>query len=227
MEKHMRILELAAKGSLPEKIDSTSDLPIEVVQELVDAGHLKAIDASSLDGIAYIKPKITLAGREYLSELTSRKKGDHMQTDQLAIRLFISHSSRDSALVELLVAFLRAGLNLPASQIRCTSIDGYRLPVGVNTDEQLRREVHAADVFVGIISSESLKSLYVAFELGARWGCWSPIDPSPFSWYGHKNSRWPTGRPKCIERGQSSTIASTHYGLGGYLKHPTRSACRI
>ena len=44
MEKRLRILELAAKGRLPEKIDSTSDLPIEVVQELVDAGHLKAID---------------------------------------------------------------------------------------------------------------------------------------------------------------------------------------
>jgi len=177
MREHLRILELAAKGSLPRTIDSASDLPIEVVQELIEAGHLKAIDASSHDGLAYLEPKITLTGREYLAELTSRKMQDKMQRNEARIRLFISHSNRDSALVELLVAFLRAALNLPASQIRCTSIDGYRLPAGANTDEQLRREVNSADAFIGIISSESLKSLYVAFELGARWGVGRPLFP--------------------------------------------------
>lgn len=118
-----------------------------------------------------------MTGREYLGEIRARFKRGPMHTDDSRIRLFISHSSRDSELVELLVALLRAALGLPASQIRCTSIDGYRLPGGVNTDEQLKRELHAADAFVGIISSESLRSLYVAFELGARWGAGRPLLP--------------------------------------------------
>lgn len=86
------------------------------------------------------------------------------------IRLFISHSSEDAAFVDLLIQLLRTALNLPAAAIRCTSVDGYRLPGGVDTNEQLRREVHEAEAFVGVVSERSLRSLYVLFELGARWG---------------------------------------------------------
>jgi hypothetical protein len=174
MKEHQRILELAAEARLPDTIDGTYDLPIDIVRELIDAGYLKALDASSFSGEAYLEPKITLAGREYLGQLRRQNK---MQEDRSGVRLFISHSSRDSALVELMVALLRAALNLPASAIRCTSIDGYRIPIGADTDEQLRREVHAADAFIGIISPESLKSLYVVFELGARWGARRPLFP--------------------------------------------------
>ena len=48
----------------------------------------------------------------------------------------------------------------------------YRLSPARRTDvnEQLRREVHAATAFIGIISYESIQSPYVLFELGARWG---------------------------------------------------------
>jgi predicted RNA-binding Zn-ribbon protein involved in translation (DUF1610 family) len=86
------------------------------------------------------------------------------------IRLFISHSSRDVTFVQALIDLLRAALNLDVSQIRCTSVDGYRLQGGANTNEQLKQEVHDAEAFIGVISDESIKSLYVVFELGARWG---------------------------------------------------------
>lgn len=45
-----------------------------------------------------------------------------------AIRLFISHSSDDAALVSLLVDLIKTALLLPSNAIRCTTIDGYRLP---------------------------------------------------------------------------------------------------
>ena len=82
MKQHLMILELAEQGRLCKEIDAASDLPVAVVQELIDAGHLKSIDASSLTGPAYLEPKITLAGREYLAELRERTEAKHMEAEE-------------------------------------------------------------------------------------------------------------------------------------------------
>lgn len=84
--------------------------------------------------------------------------------------VLISHSSKDVELATALIDLLKAGIGLLADQIRCSSVDGYRLPVGVNTEAKLREEVNAAAVVVGLITPNSLSSYYVMFELGARWG---------------------------------------------------------
>jgi hypothetical protein len=86
------------------------------------------------------------------------------------IKIFISHCAEDSAIAQSLAELFHSSLRLSKSDIRCTSVDGYRLPVGANTDEQLRREVLDAPVLVGLISHHSFESAYVLFELGARWG---------------------------------------------------------
>lgn len=177
MKEYMKILEIAADGNFPEKIDETSELSVDTVRELIEAGYLTAIDASSFDGIAYLQARITLPGREYLDVLKSGAKEGLVEMNENKIRLFISHSSKDSKFVQLLVELLRTALPLPASQVRCTSIDGYRLPGGANTDQQLRQEVHEADTFIGVISLHSINSLYVAFELGARWGAGRSLIP--------------------------------------------------
>ena len=86
------------------------------------------------------------------------------------MKLFISHSSKDLILASHIVELLKSALSLRSSEIRCTSLDGYRLPGGANFEIQLRTEVLNAEVLLGIISNASVESLYVAFELGARWG---------------------------------------------------------
>jgi hypothetical protein len=86
------------------------------------------------------------------------------------LSIFISHSSKDADLALALIDLLKAGMALTADQIRCSSVDGYRLPVGVNSEGKLREEVNAAKVVVGLITRSSLTSYYVMFELGARWG---------------------------------------------------------
>lgn len=93
------------------------------------------------------------------------------------IDVFISHASEDKLVAERVIDLLRAALNLRVDAIRCTSVDGYRLPVGADSDEQLREEILAARAFVGILSPMSLASAYVLFELGARWGAKKQLAP--------------------------------------------------
>jgi hypothetical protein len=91
--------------------------------------------------------------------------------------VFISHSSKDVELASAFIDLMKAALVLRADQIRCSSVDGYRLPVGVNTEDKLRGEVNAAKVVIGLITPSSMASPYVMFELGARWGAKRFIAP--------------------------------------------------
>lgn len=93
------------------------------------------------------------------------------------VLVVISHSSKDVPLATEVTEFLRVGLPLRPDQIRCSSVDGYRLPAGVDTEDQLRAEVNSATVLIGLITPNSLSSPYVLFELGARWGSKQPMLP--------------------------------------------------
>jgi hypothetical protein len=86
-----------------------------------------------------------------------------------ALGIFISHSSDDEKLAEAVVDLLRAAFGLARESIRCTSVPGYQLPGGASIDDKIRREIVAAKVFIALITPASLRSIYVLFELGARW----------------------------------------------------------
>jgi hypothetical protein len=92
-------------------------------------------------------------------------------------RLFISHSAKDGDLAELVTTLLTFALKLPAGAIRCTSVDGHRLPGGAHAEQQLRREIQECDAFIGILSARSMQSQYVLIELGARWVLGRPLIP--------------------------------------------------
>ena len=93
------------------------------------------------------------------------------------LSVFVSHSSQDSEIAEALADLLRAAFRISASKIRCTSTNGYRLKLGEETEEALRREVIESETCIGLITEASVESAYVLFEFGARWGAKRHLAP--------------------------------------------------
>lgn len=109
-------------------------------------------------------------GQESSITIPINENAVHEEPEHSELDIFISHSSSDSVFVEKLIELLRSALNISSQRIRCTSVDGYRLSIGANTDDQLRKEVYDAKILIGVITPSSMNSAYVLFELGARWG---------------------------------------------------------
>jgi hypothetical protein len=71
--------------------------------------------------------------------------------------VFISHSAADAAIAEKLIDLIERAVEISPRLIRCTSVDGYKLP-------------QECCVVVGLLTKSSLNSPYVLMELGAAWG---------------------------------------------------------
>ncbi len=85
-----------------------------------------------------------------------------------SIKLFISHSHKDNGVAKQLIRLLERCYEIHSRELRCTSVDGYTLKLGVLPRDQLRDEIEGANV-VALVSPNSLKSDWVFFELGAAW----------------------------------------------------------
>jgi hypothetical protein len=116
-----------------------------------------------------VPPIVSHRQRSTRSQRRFRQPGGRSR-GHLGRWVFISHSSDDKRLAATLVQLFREALDIPADKILCTSVDGFRLPAGADTDEMLRTAVLQSKTLVGVITPASQKSSYVLFELGARWG---------------------------------------------------------
>lgn len=72
IDPQLEILRRAATGTLPTTVDSCSSVPALVIKDLVASGHLAAMDVSNFNGPAFLEPRITTVGREYLHVLEER-----------------------------------------------------------------------------------------------------------------------------------------------------------
>jgi len=83
--------------------------------------------------------------------------------------IFVSHRHKDQKIAEALADMLTSALDIGQVDIRCTSVQPYRLRFGLNTGDRLREEIKHAKAVLGILSPDTLESSYVMFELGAAW----------------------------------------------------------
>lgn len=75
LKEHREILEKAIADQLPEEINRHSEIAVAIFHELYEEGFVAGIDVSSSnEGIAYLEPRITVKGREYLNELNKRRE---------------------------------------------------------------------------------------------------------------------------------------------------------
>lgn len=89
-------------------------------------------------------------------------------TDTRIKRIFISHSSRDSAFGDAIVGLLR-GIGLTQSQIIYTSDPQYGIPPGQNIFSYLRDQINDDTYMLYLLSDNYYNSIVCLNEMGAAW----------------------------------------------------------
>ncbi|MCK4664720.1 MAG: TIR domain-containing protein [Bacteroidales bacterium] len=154
--------------------------PLEInnaIDYLDNHGLLKRINYKGTKPYNFGEVYLNVEGKFQYHELMKENNSQENEENKTKMKIFISHSHKDIEIAKVLIELLRVSLNLKVDDIRCTSVDGHRLPAGISTDEQLKLEIHDSEVLIGLISPSSISSYYVLFELGARWGVNKPLIP--------------------------------------------------
>lgn len=115
------------------------------------------------------------------------------------MKVFISHSHQNSEAAKALVDMLLAKLSFVDDDIRCTSVPGHQLPFGKNIADILKKDINLSPAIIALISTDSLKSEWVMFELGAAWGLDKVIYPIVGPNVGLRDLPGPLSHLPCVE----------------------------
>ena len=143
-------------GLLPVLVGDVSIPPF--IQDLM----VERIPDTDPETLRRLSEKLDASIKKHIEYRNLRKKGRP--------KIFISHRHKDEKIVRALVDCIKTYFLIDKQDIRCTSVRPYRLPVGENTSDRLRDEITDAEVVLGILTTDTLASSYVAFELGSAWG---------------------------------------------------------
>jgi len=165
MDESLKILQMAAEGSLPDEITEHTEPHIDLVQELVEAGLLKAIDTSTLEGNSLLQPRITFAGRQFLNQhraevsvavagsddRTHRRgieiAGDVLRTERLKQTLTQADLARRADLSMLTVSKAERGVMVDASTIKKLA-DALQVDVESLRPKKVDEEIAYQSVFI-------------------------------------------------------------------------------
>lgn len=91
-------------------------------------------------------------------------------------KIFISHSSENKDLVEILAEFLQLGMGINRDDIFCTSLAG-NLPSGEAFIPNIKRGLENGEAVIFLITEEFLRSPFSLAEMGAAWALGKRIYP--------------------------------------------------
>lgn len=185
--RRLLLLSVRDRTDLPELEEIQASNPQLVTYNsglLIDNGLVtgQVVPDGSGGYAAVVMIHLTDKGHDLLDQLEAEhaQTGNQVKSSEqprTSLLVFISHSSKDEILVKALIQVIRDALNIPQEQIRCSTVSGFRLTGGKPINDQLRVEVHDSKAFVGLVTANSMKSPYVLFELGARWGAGLHLQP--------------------------------------------------
>jgi len=84
-------------------------------------------------------------------------------------RFFLSHKETDSEIAKAAVELLLESLDISPDDIFCSSVPGHTLKFGTTIESQIREGLQEGDVFLALLTKDSIRSTWVLFELGAAW----------------------------------------------------------
>ena len=114
---------------------------------------------------------------DYLRDLqdelsTAPNSAPHIPTTNLSVpmikRLFVSHATKDHALVEEFVELLET-MGLTKDHIFCSSLPGYGIPLGENFLERLKQELSGEVMVLFLLTPNFFDSKICLCEMGATW----------------------------------------------------------
>ncbi len=129
-------------------------------------------------------------------------------------RVFISHRHKEEEVVRALILVLEHYFLIGSEDIRCTSVDPYKLSPGDKTSDRLRLDIKTAEVVLGIISPESQDSKYVLAELGAAWGCEVPTFPLLIRGATYADVPFPLDERNCLDLSSGSSCIQCIQAIG-------------
>lgn len=98
-----------------------------------------------------------------------------MAEENRPLKVFVSHAGEDVGFAKKVIQLL-LDIGIPSERITCTSIDGYRVKVGRDWSNELKRCFQDYRCYVIIVhSSHFYKSAVCLNEMGAAWALDCPI----------------------------------------------------
>jgi Sulfatase-modifying factor enzyme 1 len=92
-------------------------------------------------------------------------------------KIFVSHKEADQRIASILVDFILTAISIEDGDILCTSVPGHQLPFGKSIAEVLRDNLTMSAALIALLTSESLRSTWVLFELGSAWAMGKIVVP--------------------------------------------------
>lgn len=147
------------------------DTCVKIGDRLLGPNSFLAYTPATILGRKDTVPEITddylLPIRKQLQELLVQQSNAPEKTKQK--KLFISHAGDDKAYVETIVGLFEF-LGFDSSNMVCSNVDGYRIPLGADIYEYLRSLYTDSELFVIFVHSAAYyRSAACLNEMGAAW----------------------------------------------------------